>query len=84
MVKANPTQPCLLISISPLPSEEVAEGKSAILIGMSQWSSNDLVEQIETMGKLDEHQGEPLLPPRPCCACVLQDGGRGYHCAWDL
>ncbi|KAM7333759.1 hypothetical protein ACRRTK_007079 [Alexandromys fortis] len=36
--------------------EEVAEGKSAILIGMSQWSSNDLVEQIETMGKLEEHQ----------------------------
>uniref|UniRef100_A0A8C5ZW47 Membrane-associated phosphatidylinositol transfer protein 3 n=1 Tax=Marmota marmota marmota TaxID=9994 RepID=A0A8C5ZW47_MARMA len=38
--------------------EEMAEGKNAILIGMSQWNSNDLVEQIETMGKLDEHQGE--------------------------
>uniref|UniRef100_A0A8C4KCJ0 Membrane-associated phosphatidylinositol transfer protein 3 n=1 Tax=Dromaius novaehollandiae TaxID=8790 RepID=A0A8C4KCJ0_DRONO len=38
--------------------EEVAEGKSAILIGMSQWNSNDLVEQIETIGKLEENQGE--------------------------
>ncbi|XP_067165538.1 membrane-associated phosphatidylinositol transfer protein 3 isoform X3 [Apteryx mantelli] len=38
--------------------EEVVEGKSAILIGMSQWNSNDLVEQIETIGKLEENQGE--------------------------
>ncbi|XP_025023656.1 membrane-associated phosphatidylinositol transfer protein 3 isoform X2 [Python bivittatus] len=37
--------------------EEVAEGKNAILLGMSQWNSNDLVEQIETIGKLDENQG---------------------------
>lgn len=36
----------------------MAEGKNAILIGMSQWNSNDLVEQIETIGKLEEHQGE--------------------------
>nr|XP_042714016.1 membrane-associated phosphatidylinositol transfer protein 3-like [Chrysemys picta bellii] len=36
--------------------EEVVEGKSAILIGMSQWNSNDLVEQIETIGKLEENQ----------------------------
>lgn len=42
-------------------TEEVAEGKNAILIGMSQWNSNDLVEQMETMGKLEEHQGEILL-----------------------
>ncbi|NWV67536.1 PITM3 protein, partial [Malurus elegans] len=34
--------------------EEMVEGKSAILIGMSQWNSNDLVEQIETIGKLEE------------------------------
>lgn len=33
------------------------EGKSAILIGMSQWNSNDLVEQIETIGKLEENPG---------------------------
>ncbi|XP_023586765.1 membrane-associated phosphatidylinositol transfer protein 3 [Trichechus manatus latirostris] len=38
--------------------EDMTEGKNAILIGMSQWNSNDLVEQIETMGKLEEHQGE--------------------------
>ncbi|KFW00416.1 Membrane-associated phosphatidylinositol transfer protein 3, partial [Eurypyga helias] len=38
--------------------EEMVEGKSAILIGMSQWNSNDLVEQIETIGKLEENQGE--------------------------
>ncbi|KFP18532.1 Membrane-associated phosphatidylinositol transfer protein 3, partial [Egretta garzetta] len=37
--------------------EEMVEGKSAILIGMSQWNSNDLVEQIETIGKLEENQG---------------------------
>lgn len=35
----------------------MVEGKSAILIGMSQWNSNDLVEQIETIGKLEENQG---------------------------
>ncbi|XP_027328348.3 membrane-associated phosphatidylinositol transfer protein 3 isoform X1 [Anas platyrhynchos] len=38
--------------------EEVVEGKSAILIGMSQWNSNDLVEQIETIEKMEENQGE--------------------------
>ncbi|XP_069730307.1 membrane-associated phosphatidylinositol transfer protein 3 isoform X3 [Phaenicophaeus curvirostris] len=38
--------------------EEMVEGKSAILLGMSQWNSNDLVEQIETIGKLEENQGE--------------------------
>ncbi|XP_039938271.1 membrane-associated phosphatidylinositol transfer protein 3 isoform X2 [Hirundo rustica] len=38
--------------------EEMVEGKNAILIGMSQWNSNDLVEQIETIGKLEENQGE--------------------------
>ncbi|KAM7033055.1 membrane-associated phosphatidylinositol transfer protein 3 isoform 2-T2 [Acridotheres tristis] len=38
--------------------EEMVEGKSAILIGMSQWNSNDLVEQIETIGKLEGNQGE--------------------------
>lgn len=48
-------------------TEEVAEGKNAILIGMSQWNSNDLVEQMETMGKLEEHQGEILLLSRPGC-----------------
>uniref|UniRef100_A0A8C6TFI2 Membrane-associated phosphatidylinositol transfer protein 3 n=1 Tax=Neogobius melanostomus TaxID=47308 RepID=A0A8C6TFI2_9GOBI len=30
---------------------DVMEGKNAILLGMSQWNSNDLVEQIETLGQ---------------------------------
>uniref|UniRef100_A0A8C5J9N2 Membrane-associated phosphatidylinositol transfer protein 3 n=1 Tax=Junco hyemalis TaxID=40217 RepID=A0A8C5J9N2_JUNHY len=34
----------------------MVEGKNAILIGMSQWNSNDLVEQIETIGKLEENK----------------------------
>lgn len=79
-VRANHTWPRLLTSISPLPSEEVAEGKSAILIGMSQWSSNDLVEQIETMGKLEEHQGEPLPLPRLTVHVCLT----GYGWGWRL
>uniref|UniRef100_A0A4X1UNJ9 Membrane-associated phosphatidylinositol transfer protein 3 n=1 Tax=Sus scrofa TaxID=9823 RepID=A0A4X1UNJ9_PIG len=45
--------------------EEVAEGKNAILIGMSQWNSNDLVEQIETMGKLEEPQGDAEVSVSP-------------------
>uniref|UniRef100_A0A3Q3QL08 Membrane-associated phosphatidylinositol transfer protein 3 n=1 Tax=Monopterus albus TaxID=43700 RepID=A0A3Q3QL08_MONAL len=32
----------------------VMEGKSAILLGMSQWNSNDLVEQIETLGHIED------------------------------
>uniref|UniRef100_W5MGN9 Membrane-associated phosphatidylinositol transfer protein 3 n=1 Tax=Lepisosteus oculatus TaxID=7918 RepID=W5MGN9_LEPOC len=36
--------------------EEVMEGKSAMLLGMSQWNSNDLVEQIETLGHMDQSQ----------------------------
>ena len=36
---------------------DVLEGKSAILLGMSQWNSNDLVEQIETLGHMDQSQG---------------------------
>uniref|UniRef100_A0ACB8EDB8 Membrane-associated phosphatidylinositol transfer protein 3 n=1 Tax=Sphaerodactylus townsendi TaxID=933632 RepID=A0ACB8EDB8_9SAUR len=43
----------MLISLA---AEEVAEGKNAILLEMSQWNSNDLVEQIETIGKLEESQ----------------------------
>lgn len=38
-------------------TEDMVEGKNAILIGMSQWNSNDLVEQIETIGKLEGNQG---------------------------
>ncbi|XP_042636428.1 membrane-associated phosphatidylinositol transfer protein 3 [Orycteropus afer afer] len=50
--------------------EDMTEGKNAILIGMSQWNSNDLVEQIETMGKLEEHQGEGTVP---CTSSILQE-----------
>uniref|UniRef100_A0A8C2FHC5 Membrane-associated phosphatidylinositol transfer protein 3 n=1 Tax=Cyprinus carpio TaxID=7962 RepID=A0A8C2FHC5_CYPCA len=32
-------------------AREVLEGKTAMLLGMSQWNSNDLVEQIETLGQ---------------------------------
>ncbi|ELV12265.1 Membrane-associated phosphatidylinositol transfer protein 2, partial [Tupaia chinensis] len=56
--------------------EEVAEGKNAILIGMSQWNSNDLVEQIETMGTLDEHQGEGTAP---CTSSILQEKQRELY-----
>uniref|UniRef100_A0A8D1WQV0 Membrane-associated phosphatidylinositol transfer protein 3 n=1 Tax=Sus scrofa TaxID=9823 RepID=A0A8D1WQV0_PIG len=56
--------------------EEVAEGKNAILIGMSQWNSNDLVEQIETMGKLEEPQGEGSTP---CTSSILQEKQRELY-----
>ncbi|XP_008048076.2 membrane-associated phosphatidylinositol transfer protein 3 [Carlito syrichta] len=56
--------------------EEMAEGKNAILIGMSQWNSNDLVEQIETMGKLDEHQVEGTTP---CTSSILQEKQRELY-----
>uniref|UniRef100_A0A5F9D6I1 Membrane-associated phosphatidylinositol transfer protein 3 n=1 Tax=Oryctolagus cuniculus TaxID=9986 RepID=A0A5F9D6I1_RABIT len=56
--------------------EDMAEGKNAILLGMSQWNSNDLVEQIETMGKLDEHQGDG---PAPCTSSVLQEKQRELY-----
>ncbi|XP_063002898.1 membrane-associated phosphatidylinositol transfer protein 3 [Elgaria multicarinata webbii] len=56
--------------------DEVAEGKNAILLGMSQWNSNDLVEQIETIGKLDESQGED---PPFCSSGVLQEKQRELY-----
>ncbi|XP_038369095.1 membrane-associated phosphatidylinositol transfer protein 3 isoform X22 [Canis lupus familiaris] len=56
--------------------EEVAEGKNAILIGMSQWNSNDLVEQMETMGKLEEHQGDGSTP---CTSSTLQEKQRELY-----
>ncbi|XP_043974483.1 membrane-associated phosphatidylinositol transfer protein 3 isoform X4 [Gambusia affinis] len=39
---------------------DVMEGKSAILLGMSQWNSNDLVEQIETLGHMEDQSHEGL------------------------
>lgn len=56
--------------------EEVVEGKSAILIGMSQWNSNDLVEQIETIGKLEENQGEESVF---CSSGFLQEKQRELY-----
>lgn len=37
---------------------DVLEGKTAMLLGMSQWNSNDLVEQIETLGQIDQTRGK--------------------------
>ncbi|XP_059236903.1 membrane-associated phosphatidylinositol transfer protein 3 isoform X3 [Mustela nigripes] len=56
--------------------EEVAEGKSALLIGMSQWNSNDLAEQMETMGKLDERPGDVSAP---CTSSTLQEKQRELY-----
>ncbi|NXC37772.1 PITM3 protein, partial [Penelope pileata] len=56
--------------------EEMVEGKSAILIGMSQWNSNDLVEQIETIGKLEENQGEESVF---CSSGFLQEKQRELY-----
>uniref|UniRef100_A0A669BC11 Membrane-associated phosphatidylinositol transfer protein 3 n=1 Tax=Oreochromis niloticus TaxID=8128 RepID=A0A669BC11_ORENI len=41
-------------------ARDVMEGKSAILLGMSQWNSNDLVEQIETLGHMEDQSHEGL------------------------
>ncbi|KAM6048790.1 membrane-associated phosphatidylinositol transfer protein 3 isoform 2-T2 [Theristicus caerulescens] len=56
--------------------EEMVEGKSAILIGMSQWNSNDLVEQIETIGKMEENQGEESAF---CSSAFLQEKQRELY-----
>ncbi|XP_061575593.1 membrane-associated phosphatidylinositol transfer protein 3 isoform X2 [Cololabis saira] len=41
-------------------ARDVMEGKNAILLGMSQWNSNDLVEQIETLGHMEGQSNEGL------------------------
>uniref|UniRef100_A0A6Q2ZDJ7 Membrane-associated phosphatidylinositol transfer protein 3 n=1 Tax=Esox lucius TaxID=8010 RepID=A0A6Q2ZDJ7_ESOLU len=48
-------------------ARDVLEGKSAILLGMSQWNSNDLVEQIETLGHMDQSQESLYGLGRPRC-----------------
>jgi len=48
---------------------DVMEGKSAILLGMSQWNSNDLVEQIETLGQM-EHQSHGTLCTHNCSVMI--------------
>uniref|UniRef100_H2RQQ2 Membrane-associated phosphatidylinositol transfer protein 3 n=1 Tax=Takifugu rubripes TaxID=31033 RepID=H2RQQ2_TAKRU len=52
-------------------ARDVMEGKNAILLGMSQWNSNDLVEQIETLGHMEDQSheglyqlGVPRCPPQ--------------------
>ncbi|KAJ0063729.1 hypothetical protein NL108_006664 [Boleophthalmus pectinirostris] len=50
-------------------ARDVMEGKNAILLGMSQWNSNDLVEQIETLGHMEDQTHENLYQLRgPHCA----------------
>ncbi|XP_060928523.1 membrane-associated phosphatidylinositol transfer protein 3 [Limanda limanda] len=49
-------------------ARDVLEGKSAILLGMSQWNSNDLVEQIETMGHMEDQSRGLYQLGGPRCA----------------
>ncbi|XP_051934156.1 membrane-associated phosphatidylinositol transfer protein 3 isoform X2 [Hippocampus zosterae] len=58
-------------------ARDVMEGKNAMLLGMSQWNSNDLVEQIETLGHMDpSHEGlYQLDDPR----CAPQSGIEGLE-----
>ncbi|XP_056587939.1 PITP-less RdgB-like protein isoform X2 [Triplophysa dalaica] len=49
-------------------ARDVMEGKAAILLGMSQWNSNDLVEQIETLGHLDYSRENLYRLRHPRCA----------------
>ncbi|KAK2831408.1 hypothetical protein Q7C36_016494 [Tachysurus vachellii] len=48
-------------------AREVLEGKTAMLLGMSQWNSNDLVEQIETLGQIDQTQESLCHSDQPRC-----------------
>uniref|UniRef100_A0A8C2FI32 Membrane-associated phosphatidylinositol transfer protein 3 n=1 Tax=Cyprinus carpio TaxID=7962 RepID=A0A8C2FI32_CYPCA len=50
-------------------AREVLEGKTAMLLGMSQWNSNDLVEQIETLGRIDQTQDD--IFEYSVCYCFL-------------
>ncbi|KAL7844563.1 hypothetical protein SRHO_G00231020 [Serrasalmus rhombeus] len=49
-------------------ARDVMEGKTAILLGMSQWNSNDLVEQIETLGHLERSRESLYRLRHPRCA----------------
>ncbi|XP_048839534.1 membrane-associated phosphatidylinositol transfer protein 3-like [Brienomyrus brachyistius] len=71
-------------------AREMVEGKSAILLGMSQWNSNDLVEQIETLGHQGRTRESPLqhsqssvdgqeILERKCKACILILVVHGSH-----
>ncbi|XP_039110468.1 membrane-associated phosphatidylinositol transfer protein 3 isoform X2 [Hyaena hyaena] len=56
--------------------EEAAEGKNSILVGMSQWNSNDLVEQMETLGRLEAQQGDGSAL---CTSSALQEKQRELY-----
>ncbi|KAF5896403.1 membrane-associated phosphatidylinositol transfer protein 3, partial [Clarias magur] len=49
-------------------ARDVLEGKTAILLEMSQWNSNDLVEQIETLGHLERSRESLYRLRHPRCA----------------
>nr|XP_043887466.1 uncharacterized protein LOC122773126 isoform X2 [Solea senegalensis] len=52
-------------------ARDVMEGKSAMLLGMSQWNSNDLVEQIETLGHMEDQSHAPLNVHFPLASLLL-------------
>ncbi|XP_056127046.1 membrane-associated phosphatidylinositol transfer protein 3 isoform X2 [Rhinichthys klamathensis goyatoka] len=66
-------------------AREVLEGKTAMLLGMSQWNSNDLVEQIETLGHIDQTQ-ESLYRVRrqKCVPQTSIDGEEAEKCQTHL
>ncbi|KAM9450981.1 PITP-less RdgB-like protein isoform 1-T1 [Clarias gariepinus] len=49
-------------------ARDVLEGKTSILLEMSQWNSNDLVEQIETLGHLERSRESLYRLRHPRCA----------------
>ncbi|XP_062867504.1 PITP-less RdgB-like protein [Trichomycterus rosablanca] len=49
-------------------ARDVMEGKTAMLLEMSQWNSNDLVEQIATLGNLERSQESLYRLRHPRCA----------------
>ncbi|XP_043077599.1 PITP-less RdgB-like protein isoform X7 [Puntigrus tetrazona] len=56
-------------------TRDVMEGKTALLLEMSKWNSNDLVEQIETLGHLEHSRDftnpHPPQPQRKCRTKLL-------------
>ncbi|XP_069766790.1 membrane-associated phosphatidylinositol transfer protein 3 isoform X2 [Narcine bancroftii] len=63
--------------------DEVVEGKNALLLGMSTWNSNDLVEQIETIGKLDDDQGDMYRESLRRQGCPTQGSIEGQEDSED-
>ncbi|KAK7171870.1 hypothetical protein R3I93_004235 [Phoxinus phoxinus] len=66
-------------------AREVLEGKTAMLLGMSQWNSNDLVEQIETLGHIDQTQESLYRVRRQKCVTQSSiDGEEAEKCQTHL